>query len=165
MNQPLAEMFRYNRWATLTLLNACRSLTADQLDAQVAGVSGSVRSLLTHVVGAQQSQVLRTKGSHHEGEFQRSTPWPGFDMLLDVATRMGDELIEIADGLAEDVHVDLPYTGKVHRIPKSFFLVHAMEHGVEHRTEIKVALGHLGIATPELDGWAYAAATGIGREV
>ena len=165
MNQPLAEMFRYNRWATLTLIGACRSLTDDQLDAQPAGVSGTVRSLLTHMVGALQSQVLRTMGRHHEGEFQRSTPWPGFEALADVATRMGDELIDIAERLDRDVEVDLPYMGKVYRIPKSFFLVHAMEHGVEHRTEIKVALGHLGIATPDLDGWVYAATAGIGREV
>jgi hypothetical protein len=55
--------------------------------------------------------------------------------------------------------------GKVYRIPKSFFLVHALEHGVEHRTEIKVDLGAIGITTPDLDGWAYAAAAGIGREV
>ena len=65
----------------------------------------------------------------------------------------------------EDREVDLSYMGKTHRIPVSFFLVHALEHGVEHRTEIKVALGSMGVATPDLDGWAYAAASGIGRQV
>jgi uncharacterized damage-inducible protein DinB len=165
MNQPLAAMFRYNRWATLTLIEACRTLTDGQLDAHPPGVSGSVRSLLTHVVGGQQSQVLRTKGRQHEGELTRSSDWPGFDLLLEIAGDSGDELIAIAESLDEEIEVDLPFMGKVHRIPKSFFLVHAMEHGVEHRTEIKVALGHLGIATPDLDGWAYAASAGIGREV
>jgi uncharacterized damage-inducible protein DinB len=47
----------------------------------------------------------------------------------------------------------------------SFFLTHALEHGVEHRTEIKVALSQLGVATPDLDGWAYATAMGCGRVV
>jgi uncharacterized damage-inducible protein DinB len=164
MNQPLAAMFRYNKWATLTLIEACRSLTDEQLDAQIAGVSGSVRSLLTHVVGGQQSQVLRTKGRQHEGELTWSSDWPGFGALLAIAGSTGEELIAIAENLDGDIDVDLPYMGKVHRIPESFFLVHAMEHGVEHRTEIKVALGHLGVATPDLDGWAYAAAAGIGRE-
>lgn len=165
MNQPFAEMFRYNKWATATILEACRSLTDEQLDAHPPGISGSVRVLLTHLVGAQRSQVLRTMGRHHEGEFQRHTPWPGFDALLAVAGETSDDLIAIAESLDEDVEVDLPYQGKVGRLPKSFFLVHAMEHGVEHRTEIKVALGAIGVPTPDLDGWAYAGANNIGHEV
>jgi uncharacterized damage-inducible protein DinB len=55
--------------------------------------------------------------------------------------------------------------GQTHRIPVSFFLVHAIEHGVEHRTDIKVALGSMGVETPDLDGWAFAGAAGIGRQV
>lgn len=54
---------------------------------------------------------------------------------------------------------------KVFGFPKSFFLAHAAEHGVEHRTEIKLALAQLGIETPDLDGWPYSAAAGYGREV
>jgi uncharacterized damage-inducible protein DinB len=68
MNKPLGEMFRYNKWATLTLLEACRSLTGEQLEAKPAGTSGSIGELLTHIVGGQQSQVLQTKGRQHEGE-------------------------------------------------------------------------------------------------
>ena len=97
MNTPLAEMFRYNNWATLTLIEACRSLSDEQLDAQVAGVSGTVRSLLMHVVGGQQSQALRTKGRHHEGEFMRHSEWPGFDVLIEAAGQPGEELIAIAE--------------------------------------------------------------------
>jgi uncharacterized damage-inducible protein DinB len=162
MNQPFAEMFRYNRWATATILEACRSLTDEQLDAHPPGISGSVRVLLTHLVGGEQTFVLRTKGRQHEGELSRRSDWPGIDTLLEVAAETSDELIAVAESLDEDVEVGLPYMGNVHRIPKSFFLVHAIEHGVEHRTEIKVALGAIGVATPDLDGWAYAAANNIG---
>jgi uncharacterized damage-inducible protein DinB len=51
------------------------------------------------------------------------------------------------------------------RIAKGFFLLHAIEHGVEHRTEIKVTLALIGIATPDLDGWFYSQMAGYGREV
>jgi uncharacterized damage-inducible protein DinB len=162
MNQPFAEMFRYNRWATATILEACRALTDEQLDAHPPGVSGPVRELLTHLVGGQQSQVLRTKGRQHEDEFTRFSNWPGFDALLAAAAESSDELIAIAESLDEDAEAELHYQGKVGRLPKSFLLVHAMEHGVEHRTEIKVALGAIGVATPDLDGWAYASANNIG---
>jgi uncharacterized damage-inducible protein DinB len=164
MNVPLAEMLRYNLWATRTLIEACRGLPDAELDARMPGVSGSVRALLVHIVGGQQTFVLRTKGRQHEGELSRASVWPGFDTLLDLAAISGDELIAIAEGLETDRDVDLPFLGKTYRFPTSFFLVHAMAHGVEHRTEIKVALGQRGIETPDLDGWPYATAAGYGNE-
>ena len=41
----------------------------------------------------------------------------------------------------------------------------AFEHGMEHRTEIKVTLAQAGVETPDLDGWFYSEAAGFGREV
>ena len=165
MNQPLAEIFRYNRWANLQLIEACRSLGDAQLDTMAPGASGTVRELLMHVVGGQQTLVLRTKGRQHEGEIGRRSAWPGFDELLEIARRSSDELIAIAEGLVEDADVDLPYQGRTYRYPRSFFLVHAAEHGVEHRTEIKMALAQMGVETPDLDGWYYCGAAGHGQPV
>lgn len=164
VNEPLAEMFRYNRWATATLIAACRELPDAVLDAPVAGISGTVRVLLMHLVGGEQTQVLRTMGRQHEGELTRSSAWPGFDALAAMAAASSDELVAIAERLDQPRSVDLPWQGKARRYPVSFFLVHALEHGVEHRTEIKVALGQLGVETPDLDGWAFAAAMGYGAE-
>jgi hypothetical protein len=45
----------------------------------------------------------------------------------------------------------IPYQAKTYRYPKCFLSVHAMEHGAK----VKVALAHMGIATPDLDGWNY----------
>jgi uncharacterized damage-inducible protein DinB len=165
MNQPLAEIFKYNRWANLQVLDACRGLTREQLDVRAPGTSGPVRELLQHIAGAQQTFVLRTKGRQHEGELDRGSAWPGFETLEQVLTTSSDELIEIAESLDIDRDVDLPFMGKVFRFPASFFMVHAAEHGVEHRTEIRFALAHLGIEAPDLDGWPYSAAAGHGREV
>lgn len=164
MNEPLAEMFRYNRWATLTLLEDCRTLTDAQLDARLPGISGSVRELWLHLVGGQQTFLLRTRGRQHEGEWNRASAWPGFAALLDVAARSSDDLIAVAEGLASARESNLAYQGKVYRFPTAFFLVHALEHGVEHRTEIKLALAQLSVETPDLDGWMYAAAQGYGQE-
>jgi uncharacterized damage-inducible protein DinB len=147
MNAPLAEMFRYNRWANLTLLDACRTLS----------------EVLLHLVGGQQTFVLRTQGRQHEGELNRSSAWPGWDRLLAIATETSDELIAIAAALESDGEVGLPWRGTVYRYPTSFFLVHALEHGVEHRTEIKLALAQLGVETPDLDAWQYSDAQGYGQ--
>jgi uncharacterized damage-inducible protein DinB len=165
MNAPLASVFRYNKWANSVLLEACRALPDDVLDAHVAGVPSSVRETLVHLVGAQQTLVLRTKGRQHEGELNRRSAWPGFDQLIRIAENTSDDLIAIAESMDGESTADLTYMGKVSRWPHSFFLTHALEHGMEHRTEVKVALAALGIVTPDLDGWAYAAANGIGEEL
>ncbi len=165
MNQPLAEMLRYNRWATALVLKACRDLSEEQLQHRMPEASGSIREMLLHLAGGQQTQVLRTEGRQHEGEFTRSSAWPGFDALMDAASRSSDALVAIAEALETDSEVVLPFMGKAYRYPKSFFLVHAMEHGTEHRTEIKLSLASLDVTTPDLDGWEFAAAQGYGEEV
>lgn len=155
-------MFEYNRWANRELFGACRSLSDDQLDAVAPGVSGSVRELLMHIAGAQQTFVLRTKGRQHEGELERTSAWPGIDELIRIVEATSAELCGIASNLDDDEEVDLPYAGESYRFPKRFFLVHAMEHSAEHRTEVKVALNQIGVTTPDLDGWQYATSKGYG---
>lgn len=159
------DIFTYNKWANLELFHACRRLTDDQLDFHLPGASGPIRELLVHIVGGQQSQILRTQGRQHEDELTRKSEWPGLDALMRLVESTSDELIAIANSMSKDDDVDLPYYGKVYRFPKSFFLLHALTHGVEHRTEIKVTLNHFGIETPDLDGWNYASAAGYGQEV
>jgi uncharacterized damage-inducible protein DinB len=158
-------MLRYEKWATETLLASCRDLAPAQLEARMPGVSGSVAELLTHVVGGQQAFLARTGGQQADEGLTRESAWPGVDVLLALSAAACDGLLAVAGGLDEERDVDLPFMGKVFRFPASFFLAHAVEHGAEHRTEIKVALGQMGIETPDLDGWAFAAAQGYGREV
>jgi uncharacterized damage-inducible protein DinB len=118
------------------------------------------------MVGSELTFALRTKGRQHEGESQHiDDRWPGLDVLRDVVAGTGDELIAIAANLDEDALVALPYRGKVYEYPKGFFLLHAIEHGVEHRTEIKVTLALIGVETPDLDGWFYSPTAGYGREI
>ena len=165
MNRDLAEMFRYNAWANRELFSACRSLTEEQLDIHIQGISGSVRELLMHIAGGQQTFVIRTKGRQHEGELGRQSDWPGIETVIHIIASTSDELITIAEQLKDNQLIDLSYQGKTYRYPKRFFLVHAMEHSTEHRTEVKVALAHIGIETPDLDGWNYSLSAGYGQEI
>lgn len=164
MNAPLAEMLRYNHWATMRLLEDCRELADATLDTRAGGATGSIRELLVHVVGAQQTFALRTRGRQHEGELSRSSPWSGWDGLFQAARTSGEELITIAADLESDRDVILPYMGKAFSFPAGFFLVHAVEHGADHRAEIRMSLRSIGIETRDLDGWEYGAAMGYGAE-
>src|SRR5438874_5805760 len=158
VNGPLADLFRYNRWANLRLIEACRKLSAEQLAARAPGTVRSIEELLLHVVGAQQAFISRTKGRQDEGEDGPGSAWSGFDVLQSIAVSTSDELIAIADAMDADPEVDLAWQGKVFRYPMHFFLLHAFGHGVEHRTEIKVTMAALGVERPDLDGWSYSEA-------
>jgi uncharacterized damage-inducible protein DinB len=69
--------------------------------------------------------------------------------------------VKIAENLDVDREIGLSYEGQIYTLPVSFILTHALEHGVEHRTEVKVALNLMGIETPDLDWWSCALANGI----
>jgi uncharacterized damage-inducible protein DinB len=163
-NLGLVEMLRYNEWANRMLFDACGSLTEEQLDARLPVTSGATRELLVHIVGGQQTFVLRTRGRQHVGELHRESPWPGIEALAQLADETSRDLIVIAEQLDPGSEVLLPYEGKVYRYPTRFFLVHAVEHGVEHRTEVKLNLASVGVATPDLDGWEYSDFAGYGEE-
>ena len=165
MNDGLVEVFEYNRWANLALIEGCRAAPAELLTRQVEGISGTVASLWTHLVGGERTFILRTKGRQHEGELHRFSAWPGFDELERLAKATGDELVGIARELDAAAVSELSWQGKTYRYPTRFFLLHAATHSMEHRTEIKVALNTLGFETPDLDGWNFAAAKGYGEDV
>ncbi len=163
MPNPLAESFRYSRWANLRLIEACRDLTDEQLDApaQVA-YETTIRCALQHLVGGEQTQVLRTNGRQNEGELSPRHDWPGWDELARLCREADDELVANAESMTADEEVVLPYQGQLPVFPKSFFLAHALGHSAEHRTQVSVAISHLGLEPPDLDGWPYAAAMGYG---
>jgi uncharacterized damage-inducible protein DinB len=118
-----------------------------------------------HIAGGQEHFINRTRGSNEPGSLSRVTSWPGIDSVIEVIAASNEGLIAIAESITGDEVVGLPWQGKVYRYPKSFFLTHAIEHGMEHRTEIKVTLATLGVKTPDLDGWPYSAAAGYGEVV
>src|SRR6266568_3104019 len=97
MNEALVDCLRYNRWANRALIDACRGLNAEQLDARATPSSRSVRELFQHIVGSELTFVLRTKGRQHEGEARQvEETWPGFETLRDVVTSSGDDMVAIA---------------------------------------------------------------------
>ena len=51
--------YRQNEWANLLLIEACRSLSEEQLDATAVGTFGSIRDTLTHIVSAEGSYAFR----------------------------------------------------------------------------------------------------------
>ncbi|MBJ7599678.1 MAG: hypothetical protein DLM67_07995 [Candidatus Nephthysia bennettiae] len=52
MNGALLELYRHKTWATLRLIEYCKGLDGEDLDATMPGTFGSIRDTLRHLVDA-----------------------------------------------------------------------------------------------------------------
>jgi uncharacterized damage-inducible protein DinB len=163
MNGPLAQVLRYNAWANSVLLTACRALPPDVLDAPSGGAAyGTIRETLFHLVTGQLDFLARLAGRAQDASKPRA--WTDFDAMASLAQATGDALVAAAAALEDDAQIVVPYAGGRSVFPASFFLTHALAHGVEHRTQIAGMMSRAGLTPPDLDGWQYAAAAGFGAE-
>jgi uncharacterized damage-inducible protein DinB len=156
MSTRLLDFFEYNRWANLRLLDACSRLTDAQLDAPaVKGTYGSVRETLMHLFRSEEGYTHHSTftGPVPDPRLEGMTAFPGFDELRRHAERSGRELAAIAEraDLSEVLHLD----GGTYDAEVIIVLIQAINHGIDHRSQIATLLSQQGIELPALDGWAY----------
>jgi uncharacterized damage-inducible protein DinB len=175
MNMALLEMFRHKTWATLRLIEYCRGLSEDQLDATTPGTYGSIRETLHHLVDADEgylSMLTREKFlSKEEGAaFVRVDPLPAgplpLEELADRIRRMGPRW----DALARDPDLSTPEvtTTDGFRVTAAVPMAQSIHHAGDHRSHVMSILGALGLETPGpngLDLWGYAEAEGQMQEL
>jgi uncharacterized damage-inducible protein DinB len=160
VDEVLGYFFRQNLWANLRLIEACRGLTDDQLDFQVAGTLGSLRQALLHILAAEARYVTVLRGSPPEVTVDEMRPWPGFGALAEAAHTSGEALIALAsEGLAGR-QVERRMGDRGFRVPATTVLVQAFQHGTDHRSQAQTILSQLGVEPPALDAWAYARSVG-----
>lgn len=155
----LPDFFKYNLWANQRLLDACAHLSDPQLDATTKGVFGSVRETLMHLFTAEEgySRHFNFTGPAPTPRLADFTHFPGFDELQQRAERSGKELIAIAEqgDLGHILHLD----GGTYDASVMVVLIQAVNHAIDHRSQIAMLLSQQGIELPDLDGWAYNDAT------
>lgn len=153
----LATLFvRQNEYANMALLDACRNLTDDQLDATTDGLFGSIRDTWGHIVSSElyyASLLGQNVGSWDD----ETDGWPGWDDLADMIRRA-------ADGLA--IAATQPPDRRVRSssgawdIEASVVIIQAVHHGADHRSQINTLLTNQGIEPAEFSSWAWGEDTG-----
>ena len=155
MATGLPDFFKHNLWANLRLLDACEQLTDAQLDATMKGVYGSVRETLMHLVSSEEGYAWRFNftGADPISPMDEEDPFPGFDELRRRAERSGKELIAMAEqaDLDQVLHLD----GGTYDAEVIIVLIQAINHGVDHRSQIATLLSQQDIEPPNLDSWSY----------
>ena len=152
------EAFAYNKWANLTLLEACAGLTDEQWQLTTTGTYGTLAATFQHIAAGEDGYVARLVG--RERAFTRDTPFPGAARLKEFLVRSADELIELAARTTPEDSIEAPFRDGQYRIASGVVLIQALHHGNDHRTHICTILGAHGITSPEMDVWAYGEASG-----
>ena len=159
MSDLIADLYRQNEWANLRLIEVCRALPEDLLDATAVGSYGTIRDTLVHYVGGEQRYV-RWLGGDLGGDLgiepmRTGDAFPGFDYLIASVRASASALTALARSRPGS-RVDRP--GE--KVDAEVILVQAINHGAEHRSQICTILTALGVTPPELDGWTWGEADG-----
>ena len=151
--EDFPTFFQYNLWANLRLLDACTHLSDAQLDATMIGTFGSVREILMHLFGAEEGYVRSFTDTTPIPPLKGLTAFVGFDELRQRAERSGKELITIVEqrDLSQIFHLD----EGTYEAPAIIVAIQAINHGIDHRSQIATLLSQQDIKLPDLDSWAY----------
>jgi uncharacterized damage-inducible protein DinB len=157
----LVEFFRHNTMMNQRLLEACRQLSPEQLGATATGTYGSIGSTLVHIASAQEGYAARLLDTERPERLPED-PFPGFEALAERFARGDAQLEEAATraGLDRRVQVTGEDPSGTWWMPVSLFLLQAVNHGTEHRSQVATILSQLGIEPPNMDGWTYIDASG-----
>jgi uncharacterized damage-inducible protein DinB len=158
MGDLIADLYRQNEWANLTLLQFCRGLTDRQLDAAAVGSYGSIRQTLAHFLNSETYYVRRLGGDYAGPEIPEGGPWPGFD-ALEAAVRASAAGFLRRARAAQAAAVAEPAEGE-YPPEDEVVLVQALNHSTEHRGQVCTILTALRLEPPDLSAWAWAVADG-----
>jgi uncharacterized damage-inducible protein DinB len=155
MNPILADMFRHNLWANMNLVDRCLLLPDGILAMNVPGTFGSIQDTFAHVAGAEERYVSALGGGPERRNPTLEETNPDLATVREHLRQSGEAFIAYAESVAGDPVLQVTWRGESYQSPASLFLVQAVNHATEHRSQIMTALTQAGVTPPELDGWAW----------
>ncbi|GER87827.1 hypothetical protein KDW_19890 [Dictyobacter vulcani] len=163
MSTGLPDFFKHNLWANLRLLDACAELSDAQLDATMIGTFGSIRETLMHMFASEEGYAWSFTKIKPSLPLKEFSTFAGFDELRRRAEMSGTALITIAE--QEDLSQIFYLDGGTYKCAAVIVAIQAINHGVDHRSQIATMMSLQGIELPALDAWGYndALAENIGK--
>jgi uncharacterized damage-inducible protein DinB len=158
MPDLIADFYRQNEWANLTLIEYCKGLTDEQLDATAEGTFGSIRDTLRHIVAAECGYAVRL-GATEVDRIPSDAPWPGLDELAERAKASATALTRLGHE-ASDEPITVGPPDDPWEVEPAVILTQMFHHSTEHRTQINTILTSLGLEALELSAWEWGVADG-----
>ena len=159
----LQDAFDHHVWATLRLLDACRSLTQEQLEAVVPGTYGSIIQTARHLVASDSWYLHRLTGRDHIDEEAGLS----ISQLLEAMEGNGGAWSELLKGDLDPDRVVVVKIddGSEFRAAMGIRLAQVVHHGTDHRSQICTALTTFGVDPPAIDVWDYGERAGRTEEI
>ncbi|HKZ20385.1 MAG TPA: DinB family protein [Acidimicrobiia bacterium] len=156
----LLEFFRHNSMMNQRLIEACQGLTPEQMGTSTAGTYGSIGATLVHIANAQAGYAARLL-DRERPERLSEDPFPGLGAVAERLEESDRQLEEATSRSDWDRQVEIKWSDPPSSwlMPVGLFLLQAINHGTEHRSQIATTLTQLGVEPPEMDGWGYIAET------
>lgn len=145
-SNPLDILLAHDRWASLQILSACKSLTDEQLDQKFEMGPGTIRATITHMIAAMNawSDTLAQKPNRERIDSSGvKYSVVQLEQFLLEATR---EFSNLARACPVDEVVTRERLGTVYRFTRGAILTHVATHGMHHRAQCLNMLRHLGVA-------------------
>ena len=147
----LEKIFEHNNWANLRILEACSTLTDEQLDAEPQSVTkGNIRETLIHLASSQ-AGYLSLLTLPVEERIYRPVQ---FSELQESLRKSGEGLLALARGEQKPLALQLQTRDGYHVMPW-VVMVQIINHAHEHREQVCSMLNALGVTPPDMDGWAF----------
>lgn len=156
---PLADAFAHHVWATNRLIDACDSLTDEQLQATADGTYGSIIDTFRHLVASDRS-YLAVLSKERVARIDEEE----LDLAAarHVMEENGSEWARVVAQLddPDEITVRTRPDGTGNRAPAGIRIAQALHHGTDHRSQIATILTTLGIEPPDIDVWEFASLDG-----
>ena len=159
----LRDAFAHHIWATERLIDACATLTAEQLAMAAPGTRGPIMRTLRHIVDSDSWYLSALEATAYASVGEE----PSLEELRSRITSNGRRWSELlARGVdPDDERMDREADGTECWDPVGIRLAQVIHHGTDHRSQVCTAITILGSTPPEIDVWSYARATGRERVV
>ncbi len=162
MNDVLLDAVRHNSWATKQLLAVCRNLSEEHLTSGAPSSFGSILATLNHFSRSDAGYVRSLTGTGPTWLRDRAES-ADFDQLHQ---RVEETEQNWERFLTEPLDVErvLMLDQGTYEAHAGVLIAQALHHGNAHREHMCAMLTSFGVEPPDIQAWAYADATGRGRE-
>ena len=155
MNTLIDKQFEFNLWANTEIIKLCTSLDETQLSVEITGTFGDIRATISHMI---QSEGIYLTDLGGEPLWPDDLDWHSISLseLLGMAKQSGTALRQVAISIDPNKTCEYTEDGKRNVFPAWVVINQAINHGIEHRTQLRLLLTKLAVPHPGQSVWGYA---------
>jgi uncharacterized damage-inducible protein DinB len=163
LRQLLLAQTGYSAWATRQLLDACSTLSLEQIDRDLGASHTSILRTLRHVHDGERVWLRRLVEVDNEHLPPGPAPEHSFEFLVESWPELSDgyrrwieaasdsDLICEVTTLMPDGLFTAPPKSTCLRVPRWVIVLHVVNHSTFHRGQIVTMLRELGVQPPTTD--------------